>query len=605
MSSFLFWNEHWTAALVNHLWQSTAVAGMALLLTLALKKNQARVRYWVWMIASTKFLIPFSLLMDAGQWMGSMIAAPIARPAAALAIEQVAMPIQNVESVAKASAATGTGHIGWLPVLLLAAWFCGVVLIARKWFHDWMRIRAAVRTSTPTHIAADVPVLATASLLEPGVFGILRPVLLLPRGILDRLNSEQLRAIVVHEMCHVQRRDNLTFALHMICQALFWFHPLTWWIGGRLIEEREHACDEAVLDAGGEAEIYAEGILTVCKFYVESPLRCAAGVSGADLKNRITRIMSSRRTHRLNLTRRVLLGVAGFATVLLPLSMGLVRTALAEERAEDSAAKLPKFEVASIKTHQSSETMRMGMRMLPDGVSISGLPLSNLLHLTFGLSDDRILNEPGWSKSDRFDIEAKVDPADAPKMKDLTLNERWAMMLPVLYDRFDLKFHREMRDLQVYTLVVAKGGSKMQAVQTDAPDSKGGMGRAMMRLSSEGMSLEAHGASMESLAHAVAQQLGSTVIDKTGLTGRYDYSLKWATGPGSGSMGSTGIFELGAGPSMMHPAESGAPAGGEPATSTAPSLFTALQEQLGLKLVTQKAPVEVVVIDHIQQPSPN
>ena len=113
----------------------------------------------------------------------------------------------------------------------------------------------------------------------------------------------------------------------------------------------------------------------------------------------------------------------------------------------------------------------------------------------------------------------------------------------------------------------------------------------MMRMSSEGMSMEAHGASMESLAHAVAQQLGSTVVDKTGLTGRYDYSLKWTPEPGTGP--------------MMRVSDGGAPAGGEPATSPDPSIFTALQEQLGLKLVSQEEPVEVIVIDHIEQPSPN
>jgi len=143
----------------------------------------------------------------------------------------------------------------------------------------------------------------------------------------------------------------------------------------------------------------------------------------------------------------------------------------------------------------------------------------------------------------------------------------------------------------VYSLVVAKGGSKMQAVQTDAPDSKGGMGRAMMRFSTQGMALEAHGASMESLAHAIAQQLGSTVVDKTGLTGRYDYSLKWTPEPGTGP--------------MMRVSEGGTPAGAEPAANTDPSIFTALQDQLGLKLVSQKEPVEVIVIDHIEQPSPN
>ena len=132
----------------------------------------------------------------------------------------------------------------------------------------------------------------------------------------------------------------------------------------------------------------------------------------------------------------------------------------------------------------------------------------------------------------------------------------------------------------------------MKAVESDAPDVKGGMGRAMMRMSMEEMSIEAHGATMESLAHAIAQQLGSTVVDKTGLTGSYDYTLKWA--PENGT-------------AMMTPAAGpGAPAGGEQAqASSEPSLFTAVQEQLGLKLVSQKEPVEVIVIDDIQHPSPN
>ena len=116
------------------------------------------------------------------------------------------------------------------------------------------------------------------------------------------------------------------------------------------------------------------------------------------------------------------------------------------------------------------------------------------------------------------------------QMKDLTLNERWVMMLPVLQDRYGLKFHRETRDLQVYTLVVAKGGSKLRPSKRTRRI-EGGLGRAMMRLSGEGMSLDAHGASMDSLAHMISQQLGSTVIDKTGLTGKYEYNLEMGTGP--------------------------------------------------------------------------
>ena len=92
-------------------------------------------------------------------------------------------------------------------------------------------------------LAVGVPVLSSSSLLEPGIFGILRPVLLVPEGIQDHLTSAQLNAIVAHEMCHVRRRDNLTFAIHMAVETLFWFHPVVWWIGARLVEVRELACD--------------------------------------------------------------------------------------------------------------------------------------------------------------------------------------------------------------------------------------------------------------------------------------------------------------------------------------------------------------------------
>src|SRR5580704_13847301 len=129
---------------------------------------------------------------------------------------------------------------------------------------------------------------------EPGIFGVFRPILLVPEGITDRLPPEQWRAIVAHELCHVRRRDNLTAAIHMAVEAIFWFHPLVWWIGKRLVDERERACDEAVLLASGDPESYAEGILNVCKFYLESPLLCVSGVTGSNLKNRIRAIMTQR-----------------------------------------------------------------------------------------------------------------------------------------------------------------------------------------------------------------------------------------------------------------------------------------------------------------------
>jgi bla regulator protein blaR1 len=156
----------------------------------------------------------------------------------------------------------------WIAVMLLTFWAIGALFLVLKWANGWLRIRSAVRSARPLALQAEIPAISSNSLIEPGVFGILRPVLIMPNGILDRLSEAQLRAVVAHEMSHVRRRDNLTFALHMVVETLFWFHPLVRWIRASLIKERERACDEAVLLAGSAADVYAEGILSVCKFYV-------------------------------------------------------------------------------------------------------------------------------------------------------------------------------------------------------------------------------------------------------------------------------------------------------------------------------------------------
>ena len=92
------------------------------------------------------------------------------------------------------------------------------------------------------------------------------------------------KANVTHELRHVCRRDNLAAVVHMLVEAIFWFYPLVWWLGSRLVDERERACDEEVLLLGSAPQSYAEGILKICEFYLESPVVCAAGVTGSNLK---------------------------------------------------------------------------------------------------------------------------------------------------------------------------------------------------------------------------------------------------------------------------------------------------------------------------------
>jgi uncharacterized protein (TIGR03435 family) len=282
---------------------------------------------------------------------------------------------------------------------------------------------------------------------------------------------------------------------------------------------------------------------------------------------------------------------------------------------ESAPIQLPGFDVASIKPHKDEGmTMQVGVWIKPDGVSVSGVPLSMLIREAFGVSEDRVLSEPAWAKSSRYDIEAKVGPEDVAKLKTLSPQQRWEMLLPVFEDRFGLKFHRETVDLQAYTLVVAKGGEKMTAAKPAQPgedtlqppakaDGAGGSARQprmMMHGSAQGMTMECHAASMGDLAHMISEQLGGTVVDKTELTGNYDFTLSWMPDEGSGPT------MVGSAPMTMRlPAGGTPPDGGTPQEGSGPSLFTALQEQLGLKLETRKTPVEVFVIDSLEQPSPN
>ena len=135
-----------------------------------------------------------------------------------------------------------------------------------------------------------------------------------------------------HELAHWRRRDNLTAAVHMLVEAVFWFHPLVWWIGARLVEERERACDEAVVRAGHDGRTYAEGILNVCERYVASALKCAAGISGADLKQRVVEIARNRVMSELPMQKKILLGTFALATLLVPIIFGAAAQSVDEPR---------------------------------------------------------------------------------------------------------------------------------------------------------------------------------------------------------------------------------------------------------------------------------
>ena len=309
-------------ALAAHLWQSTAFACAAGLLTLAFRPNRAQVRYWLWLAASLKFLLPFTALMSLGSQVhwdpaARQVARQIAPPQFSIAMERMAQPFPARLPLTPAPAS----H--W-PAGMAGLWACGLAAFAILRLRSWLHVRAALRASRPVEIPAAVAVRSAPGLLEPGVVGWWRPVILLPDGIMERLTPAQLEAVMAHELCHVRRRDNLFAAMHMVVESVFWFHPLVWWIGARLVEERERACDEAVLHLGGEPRTYADAILNVCKLYVESPLVCVSGVTGANLKLRIEAIMMNRTGRGLNRARKLLLACAGAAALAGPVALGVM-----------------------------------------------------------------------------------------------------------------------------------------------------------------------------------------------------------------------------------------------------------------------------------------
>jgi beta-lactamase regulating signal transducer with metallopeptidase domain len=309
-------------AIANHLWQSTLFAAAAGLLVVAFRRYGPQVRYGLWLAASAKFLVPFSILSTAGNWFGRRAEVPIAPPIS-FAIQQVNEPFTVDFLPSPVSANPATHPIEW-STAIWGIWAFGSLCIVIRWVRGMRQIRIALREASPLEPVAEGPVMLSAAILEPSIVGVFRPVLLIPEGIDVHLTPLQLKSVVLHEIGHVHRRDNLTGLIHSAVEVLFWFYPLVWWMGARLSDERERACDEEVLRSGIDAEAYAEGILRVCELYLKSPLPFVTGVTGSSLKKRIETIMIRRPALPLNFARKVVLAVAGFVALASPFVIGIV-----------------------------------------------------------------------------------------------------------------------------------------------------------------------------------------------------------------------------------------------------------------------------------------
>ena len=268
----------------------------------------------------------------------------------------------------------------------------------------------------------------------------------------------------------------------------------------------------------------------------------------------------------------------------------------------------PAFEVASIKRNKSGDGF-MGMGMQPGGrLTMMNMPVRQLIVRAYGVQPYQVLGGPSWITSDRFDITAKA-PGDA------TPQQMNAMLETLLADRFKLKVRRETRQSDVYRLVKARADGKLgealkpAAVNCDmgrgragGPPPGPGAGPAPARGPAPGGPMvgpcqfliapgrfQVAGQSMASFANSLGMQVGRPVLDETGLQGAFDFTLTFMPDPGGRGM-------------PAGPPPPGAPEL-PPIDPNAPALPTALQEQLGLRLESAKGPVEMIVIDSIDQPT--
>jgi bla regulator protein blaR1 len=251
----------------------------------------------------------------------------------------------------------------------------------------------------------------------------------------------------------------------------------------------------------------------------------------------------------------------------------------------------PRFEVASIKPSNSPDR-RAVFNARPGGqFSATNVTVKQLIQSAYGIKGLQISGGPSWVGSDLFDISAKPEGPVKP-------DQIQPMLQSLLAERFRLVIRRDTREMLVYALVTARNGPKLSEANESAPSivDPGGRGspaagnRQPAMIIRRGL-VRAQETNMYALAYQLSNFLGRTVVDKTGLTGRYDLKLEWMPDENQIAMFRT----------LGIPEGNGAPA----ADSPWPSLFTALEEQLGLRLESQKGPVEIFVIERIERPSPN
>jgi uncharacterized protein (TIGR03435 family) len=608
-------------------WKSGIVLGAALCISLTLKNRSADLRRLVFSTtiiamlvaaAATPMLPPlwFHLQGPASPAMARpRLSSPTAGDAQELtATVSVPMPLQTSFRRVDRNA--------WLIPLI---WFAGAATLLTRFAINLVGLYQVRKTSdavTDTRLLAHaarfglrVRVWRNDAIGAPVTWGIVRPIILVPAGF-EELPAESRDAVIRHELAHIQAHDFLMRGLAEITRALIWFQPLIWIVWRQLREEQELACDNRVLAAGGRPSAYAKLLLDWHARRGMDSLIAVGIAHQSCLKRRLYALLDP------DLRRDTVAGagVAGALFLALAAALPLAALSITQDVPAQTAqtpvqapapqpTARPRFDVVSVKPCKP-------------GVAKPGLPTygggssPGRLSINCGILADTdktgmiqagynryangqvssmemipIEGGPDWIHSERFDIEAKSEGQPSLLMM------QGPMMQTILEDRFKLKIHRETRQGPVYELTLGKGSPKLKPLKEGSctpvvmgrplPVLPDGQRRCRNMVNPRGVEIE--GATLSMFAGLLAMALDRPVIDKTGISSYFEIHLAFSPDDSPAT--------------RPVPADPGASAAARP--PDAPGIFQAIQEQLGLRLVPAKGPVDVLVIDHIERPTEN
>ena len=454
------------------------------------------------------------------------------------------------------------------------------------------------RLSAEAGLHRSIAVRVHESIPGPMTYGMLRPVILLPLDA-ESWSDDALSRAMIHELEHVRRGDWLSQYMARIVGALYWFHPLVWMAWRRLSLEAERACDDAVLRRS-EATAYAHQLVLLAERLASTatpPLLAMAACR--DLSTRVRAVLDGAQAR--GRAGALPVATAIVAAALFIAAVAPLRAVRQVQAPSDGAQQPPlAFETASVKPNKSGEEERY-IRMDPRGGSLTvvNMQLRELITFAYQIQSFQLEGGPDWIASDRFDILAKPErevPSTGAGQDPLRM-----MLRTLLADRFKLVMHKETKELPIFELVLARQDGKLgpqlrpAAVDcaaraaaaragTPPPASSGPPGPGSCGTTMNPVSVRGGGATLAMLASLLEGPAKRLVIDRTGLTGNWDLEVNYTPDRSQLPPG----VEL---PSSIDP--------------NGPSLFTAIEEQLGLKLRPARGPVEVLVIDRVEQPTEN